>query len=113
MEEWVKYAVSILSGLATAIPLIVALVKYILKAVQEKNWNKLVALVMSLMEKAEGMFDKGADRKEWVMAMVKASADSINYPLDMDVISELIDSLCAMAKTVNAPTAATPATAKK
>ena len=47
------------------------------------------------------------------MAMVKASADSINYPLDMDVISELIDSLCAMAKTVNAPTAATPATAKK
>ena len=30
MEEWVKYAVSILSGLATAIPLIVALVKYIL-----------------------------------------------------------------------------------
>ena len=47
------------------------------------------------------MFEKGADRKEWVMAMVKASADTVNYDLDMDKISDLIDSLCDMSKIVN------------
>lgn len=35
------------------------------------------------------------------MAMVKASADTVNYDLDMDKISDLIDSLCDMSKIVN------------
>ena len=47
------------------------------------------------------MFEKGADRKEWVLAMVKASADTIKYEIDMDEISALIDSLCDMSKVVN------------
>lgn len=55
----------------------------------------------SYMERAETMFEKGADRKEWVMAMVKASADTVKYDLDMDKISDLIDSLCDMSKIVN------------
>ena len=58
-------------------------------------------LVTSYMERAETMFEKGADRKEWVMAMVKASADTVKYDLDMDKISDLIDSLCDMSKIVN------------
>lgn len=32
---------------------------------------------------------------------VKASADTVNYDLDMDKISDLIDSLCDMSKIVN------------
>ena len=88
--EWMKYVVAILTGLATAIPLVVKLVEYVQKAVKEKNWNKLLDLVMSLMEEAEKKFEDGATRKEWVMAMVKSSADSINYDIDMEAVSELI-----------------------
>ena len=33
--------------------------------------------------------------------MVKASSDTINYDINMDEISALIDSLCDMAKVVN------------
>ena len=72
-------------------------------AVKEKNWNKLLDLVMSLIEEAEVKFDDGATRKEWVMAMVAASAESINYDIDMSAISALIDSLCDLTKKVNAP----------
>ena len=68
-----------------------------------KNWNKLLDLVINLMETAEQKFDTGADRKEWVLAMVKASTDTINYDINMDEISALIDSLCDMSKVVNAP----------
>lgn len=38
-----------------------------------------------------------------VVELVKA--DTIDYDIDMDVISDLIDSLCNMSKVVNAPKA--------
>lgn len=101
--EWINYAVSVLSGLAVAIPLVVKLVEYVKRAVKEKNWNQLLKLVMDLMTEAEKKFETGAEKKEWVLAMIKASADSINYDIDTDSLSELIDSLCDMTKNVNAP----------
>ncbi len=107
--EWMNYAVSILSGLAVAIPLVVKLVEYVQKSIKEKNWGKLLELVMKLMSEAEGKFEDGATKKEWVLAMVKASAQSINYDIDIDAVGDLIDSLCDMANVVNAE----PAKAKK
>lgn len=103
MQEWVKYVVSILSGLAAAIPLVISLINYVKKAIQEKNWNNLIKLVMNLMAEAEKKFDNGADRKEWVIAMVQASASTINYPVDINALGDLIDKLCTMSKAVNPP----------
>ena len=94
--NWVEIVISILTGLAAAIPLVVKLVEYVQKAVKE-----MLDMVMDLMQTAEGMFEKGADRKEWVLAMIKGSADSINYDIDIEAISQLIDSLCDMSKVVN------------
>lgn len=107
-SSYINYIVAILTGLATAIPLVINLIKYVQKAAKEKNWNQVVKLVMNLMEEAETKFDNGADRKEWVLSMIKASADTINYDIDMDAISDLIDSLCNMSKVVNAPTQSKP-----
>jgi hypothetical protein len=100
--EWYEILIQILSGLAVAIPLVVKLVEYVKQAVKEKNWNKLLTLVMKLMAEAEEKFDNGADRKTWVMEMVAASADIIDYDIDLEQIGMLIDSLCAMSKVVNA-----------
>ena len=61
---WYEIAISVLTGLAAAIPLVVKLVEYVQKAVKEKNWNDLLKLVTNLMEEAESKFDNGADRKE-------------------------------------------------
>lgn len=101
VPEWVEIVVSILSGLAVAIPMAVKLVEYVQKATKEKNWNKMVELVINLMEEAEAKLEQGADRKEWVLAMVKASADTINYDVDLAVIGDMIDHLCDMSKIVN------------
>lgn len=102
--EWIKYIVSILSGLAVAIPLVVKLVEYVAVAVKEKNWNELIKLTMGYMVSAEERFADGAAKKDWVMSMVIASADTINYDLDelaVLKIDEMIDSICAAAKTIN------------
>ena len=107
--EMLGYATTIVVGLATIIPLVIQLVKYVKQAIMEKNWAVVLAKVIELMQVAEVKFKEGAERKEWVLAMLKASADSINYNIDYDVISELIDTLCAMSKKINP---ATPAVEK-
>lgn len=100
--EWYEILTSILTGLAVTIPLVIKLVEYVKKAIKEKNWNNLLALVMRLMAEAENKFDNGADRRQWVLGMVEASADTINYDIDLEEVGKLIDSLCAMSKVVNA-----------
>lgn len=99
--EVLKFIAAIASGLAATIPLVIQLVKYVKQAIKEKNWNVVLGKVMDLMQTAETKFDEGAERKEWVLAMLRASADGINYDIDYDAIGEMIDSLCAMSKVIN------------
>ena len=100
-EQIINLIVAILAGLATCIPLAYNLVKYVKKAAQEKNWNALLGLVMELMEQAEKKFADGATRKEWVMAMVQTSAEYVQYPMDVQALSEMIDQLTNLTKNVN------------
>lgn len=102
--DWVKIIVDVLAGLAVVIPLVVKLVEAVRSATKEKNWNALLKMTIEYMETAESKFADGATRKEWVMAMVKTSAVTINYELDevaMAKISDLIDSICDAADIIN------------
>lgn len=102
IDQIIQIIVSILTGLAACIPLAIKLAQYVQKAAQEKNWGAFLGLAVDLIQEAEQKFNNGATRKEWVMAMVQASAEYINYPVDSDALSNLIDSLVGMSKNVNA-----------
>lgn len=95
--------IEILAGLAVVIPLVIKLIEYVKKSTTEKNWNNLIRLLMNLMATAEEKFDNGADRKQWVIAMVQASANTINYPVTEQELSDLIDNMVALTKKVNIP----------
>jgi len=100
----VQIVVSILSGCAVCLPLVIKLVQYVGASVKEKNWNDIVKLAIGYMTTAETKFSDNATRKEWVLSMVKSSAKSVNYELDdtsLQKISEMIDSICTAAKTIN------------
>ena len=103
--SWVEIVVSILSGLAVCIPLVVKLVNVVSTYVKEKNWSQIVAIVLDFMKEAETLFSDGATKKAYVMASVESAAKSINYNYD-DVakqkVSDMIDAICATAKIVNA-----------
>lgn len=102
--SWVDIVVSILSGLAVCIPLVVQLVNVVRASVKEKNWSQIVAIVLDLMKAAETLFAEGAARKAWVMAGVESAARSINYNYDevaKQKVSDMIDAICAAAKIVN------------
>ena len=53
------------------------------------------------MAAAEEKFDNGADRKQWVIAMVQASANAINYPISDKELGDLIDDLVELTNKVN------------
>lgn len=98
---WIQAIISVLSGIAVLVPLIIKLIEYIKKSVQEKNWNQMLKLVMNLMAEAEELYDTGAERKEWVLQELHAVADTLNYTIDWVVVSDMIDALCDMAREVN------------
>ena len=100
-EQIVNLVVAVLAGLATCIPLAMKLIQYVKKATQEKNWAGLLDLVMKLMEQAEKKFNDGATRKEWVMAMVQTSAEYVQYPMNVQALSDMIDQLTNLTKNVN------------
>ena len=99
--EWAKLILSNLTGIAAIIALVVSLVKYVKQAIKERNWPQVVKMVSDYMVVAEEKFDNGADRKQWVMAMVQVSAETVKYNINMAEIGQLIDDLCKMSKVVN------------
>lgn len=99
----VKLIITAIPGVVAIITLVYQLVKYIRQVIREKRWPELLSIVMDYMERAELMFTNGADKKEWVMAMVKATPDTAKYEVDMDAISHMIDNMCWMSKVVNSP----------
>jgi hypothetical protein len=68
--EILELIIEILAGLLVIIPLVAKLIEYVKKSTLEKNWNNLIRLLLNLMATAEEKFDNGADRKQWVIAMV-------------------------------------------
>ena len=101
MENTLNIVVQILTTLVTLIPMLVALIKYVRMAIKEKNWNNLLSLILSLCATAEQQYSEGAEKKRWVMSMVKSSLDSINYEIDDETLSALIDSLIDLTTKVN------------
>lgn len=101
MENFVNVLPQILIGLAAIIPMLVVLVKYIKKATEDKNWNILVKMILDLMVQAEVDYSNGADRKSFVLDELKTLSKTINFEVDWDKVSDLIDALCHMANNVN------------
>ena len=102
INDWVNLVVSILSGIAVCVPLMVKLVQYIQAAVKEKNWSNVMQIVLRLMTEAEKNYSTGAERKQYVMDSIVAIRDTLNYDVDMDAISAMIDAIAAASKVINA-----------
>lgn len=101
--KWVELILSNITGIAAIIALMVSMVKYVQQIIKNKNWPEIVRIVSGYMEEAEDKFKDGASKKQWVMAMVQASPEAVKYGINMADIDKLIDDLCKMSKTVNAP----------
>lgn len=104
MEQWVSIIVSILSGLAVCIPLVIKLVNAVKQVIQEKNWSIIVKETLELMTEAEASYSSGEEKKTFVMNQIEEMAKELNYDLDTEVISKMIDGICDAARHINTAT---------
>ena len=101
MEVLTTIILPIISGLVAAIPLVIKLVDLAQKAHKEKNWRAVVQLVLVLMKEAEQNYTVGADKKQYVISSIKAMEKSLQYDIDEEAISELIDAVADATKKIN------------
>ena len=99
--EVLEIILSIITGIAACIPLVIQLVKYIQAAAKEKNWGKLIVIVSNFIAEAETMFPDGASKKEYVINSVLNISKTIDYPVDKEMLGELIDNLVTLSNKVN------------
>lgn len=102
--QWIDVIVAVLSGIAVCIPLVIKLVDCVKQLVQEKRWNILVSNVLELMTNAEQDYQRGAERKEYVMSAIKTIAKQIDYNFDYEAeskISNMIDEICKVSRVIN------------
>ena len=101
VELWVNIVISILTGIATCVPLVIKLIQVVKETVKSKNWTALMQLVLKLMAEAEDAYSTGEEKKTYVMDSIEAMKDTLNYDVDMDAVSAMIDSIVIASKTIN------------
>lgn len=99
--EILSLILTIVTGLTTAIPLVIKLVEYIKAVAKEKNWGILMQLVLKLMVEAEDNFTTGAEREEFVIDSIKAMESTLNYDIDEEAIRSMIKSIVDTSKKIN------------
>lgn len=98
---WVEIIVALLTGIAACIPLVIKLVQVIKDSVKAKNWTPLMQLVLRLMTEAENNYSTGAEKKEYVLDSIEAIKGTLNYDVDMEAVSAMIDSIAEITKKIN------------
>lgn len=101
VELWVNVIISILTGIATCVPLVIKLIQVVKESVKSKNWTALMQLVLKLMAEAEENYSTGEEKKSYVMDSIEAMKDTLNYDVDMDAVSAMIDSIVIASKNIN------------
>jgi aryl-alcohol dehydrogenase-like predicted oxidoreductase len=99
--EILDMILSIVTGVAACIPLVIQLVKYIKELAKSKNWTVMMQMVLKLMAEAETNFKEGAEKKEYVLDSVKALESTLNYDVDIDKVGAMIDSIVEATKKIN------------
>ena len=101
---------SILIGICIIIPILIRLIKVLNESASKKEWKTIIELISKFCSEAEGLFDVGSEKKEYVVKMITSVADGVGLKLsDNDIlyISNMIDALIEMTKKVNVSTSIT------
>lgn len=91
----------IIIGVGVCFAFVVQFIKRFTIAIKEKDFGKIMELILDLIPEAEERFSTGAERKEYVMSNIKSISATLGYKVDEDRISEMIDAVITLTKKVN------------
>ena len=97
--EWIELVIIVLNGALV----IFKLCQSGAELFKEKQWNKLVDIMLDLMVEAEKQFTEGAAKKAWVLNELRVAAKSLEYDYNAEAerkVSEMIDAFCMASKEI-------------
>lgn len=103
MSDLLTFFVANSAAIVAILGLLFTSIEYISKTFKEKNFSKLVSLVLTDMTAAETLFTKGSDKKKWCLDRLQDHAREVGYPLDDEAItkiSNLVDEICKTSKEI-------------
>lgn len=99
----VQSIVAILVGLGISIPVVVGLIKSVRQNVEEKRWDLLMKKAIGLMITAEDLFETGSVKKDYVVVMLKKTAEELGLPYDEEKVGAMVDAMVELSKQINVP----------
>lgn len=96
--------IAILSGITVCLPLVFKLIDTVKDLVNEKKWNILVRNVFILMSDAEARYQRGEEKKEYVMSAIEIVAKEIGFDYDDEAkakVSAMVDEICDLSRVIN------------
>lgn len=104
ITEILDAVIAILSGLTVCIPLVFKLIETVKDLINEKKWNILVRNVFILMSDAEERYQRGDEKKEYVMSAIEIVAKEIGFDYDEEAkakVSAMVDEICDLSRVIN------------
>ena len=95
---WLGFIIALCAAIVTLVPLGIKLYRHLSDATNSGDWSTIITLLIKLMGEAKDKFEHGAEKKEWVMGQLRVIAHELNYNLDEEAVSKLIDAICDLGK---------------
>ena len=92
--QWVELISSIIGALIALcglVPAIIALVKFFVKSIKDKNWKAILVMADQAIVAAEASGKSGADKKQMVIDAVVAGCKAANVDIDESQLTSLAD----------------------
>lgn len=100
-NDIVRIVLDVLAGLAILIPVAYGIFNGIKKLFKDKDYKKLLANALELIVTAEQKYESGADKKKFVLDMLKEVATKAKIKYDEESLSSTIDDIIALSKKIN------------
>ena len=106
--QWVEFISTIIGALialCALIPAAVALVRFFIKSIKDKNWKAILEIADKAILAAEASGKSGADKKQMVIDAVVAGCKAANVDIDesqLEALADYIDKIIANHNALSA-----------
>ena len=104
VEGWaslITFIIGFIGAIVAIFPLVVSIVKKSKELIKNKDWDKIKEIADAAMKKAEETGKTGAEKKEIVIAAVKAGCEDAGIIVDEQLLKNLADYIDATIEWVN------------
>ena len=101
MKEYIDLIIAICGAISVIVPLAVKYYNAIKSLIKEKNYIKILDILRDAAAEAEKLYENGAEKREYVLNIVKVSCDNLKVEYDEKRFDEELTKLIVATKEIN------------